>query len=103
MDADLFGSKKKPSVQKKPLSNEGSKNGSTTTKPEGAGNLVFFMQFFSLIINITLAPPFEVSINFVTCLSPFAQMIPLQEGRSQTINLRLLQTRKQASLVSWSC
>lgn len=43
MDADLFGSKKKPSAQTKPLGNEGSKKGSPTVKsevkPEGAGNL----------------------------------------------------------------
>lgn len=46
MDADLFGSKKKPSAQTKPLGNEGSKKGSPTVKgevkPEGAGNWVYF-------------------------------------------------------------
>lgn len=43
MDADLFGSKKKPSAGTKPLAHEGSKHGSpavkSEAKPEGAGNL----------------------------------------------------------------
>lgn len=59
MDADLFGSKKKPSPQTKLLANEGSKKGSLTVKseatPEGAGNLVCFRaaQICFLIISIT--------------------------------------------------
>lgn len=47
MDADLFGSKKKPNAQTKPFGNEGSKKGSPTAKsevkPEGAGNLPEFL------------------------------------------------------------
>lgn len=46
MDADLFGSKKKPSAQTRPLANDGSRKGSpavkSEAKPEGAGNLLCF-------------------------------------------------------------